>query len=334
MIPIFLACDENYAKYAAVTIASIVANTKSKIKFYILDGGIEQETQSRIIDILQGTDHSLEFISVQVELFKDFPHISRFSLSAYSRFLIPDLVPDIDKSLYIDNDMVVCGDVAEIYNKQLEGKGIGAVAYMDEDCNSKIYLKYKQKLNIQKEHRYFNAGLLLIDCKYWRQNNIVKQLMEKTALLKDILEMPDQDILNIVFESDYKELDAQYNLVVDLTARYQDFNKYIADIKGCYVLHYTGGNGVRPWVQKTVPGANYFWKHAKITSFYDELMIDLSLNQVEDLHKKLDLLFPSNFVSEIRLFNVFPIIKVKYKSNRKKVYLFGFIPLYTVLRGK
>ena len=332
MIPIFLACDEAYAKYAAVTISSIISNTNSQINFYILDGGMECETKSEIKSILQDTKHSLDFISIDMELFKDFPHIKHFSLNTYSRFLIPNLLPNIDKALYIDTDMVICGDITEIYNKQLDRKGIGAVAYMDEDCNPKLYSKYKQKLNIQAKHRYFNAGLLLIDCQYWRKYNIVKQLMEKTASLKDIIEMPDQDILNIVFESNYKELEPQYNLVVDLTARYQDFNQYIANIKGCHILHYTGGQGVRPWINKSAPGSCHFWKYAKITPFYTDLTIDLSLNQVENLHKKIDLIFPSNFVSEIKLFNVFPIIKIKYKSNRKKVYLFGFIPLYTILR--
>lgn len=332
MIPIFLACDEKYAKYASVTIASITANTSSKINFYILDGGIEHETQAKIRHILRDTNHSIKFISIDMKLFKKFPCIRHFSLNTYSRFLIPSLITNIDKALYIDTDMVVCGDIAEIYNRQLNGKGIGAVAYMDEDCNPKLYKKYKEKLNIQTKHRYFNAGLLLIDCKYWRKHNTSKQLMEKTTELKDIIEMPDQDVLNIVFESDYKELEPQYNLVVDTTSRYQNFDQYITDIKGCYILHYTGGNGIRPWVNKTVPGANYFWKYASITSFYSDLMFDLMINQSENLHKKIDLLFPNNFISEIKLFNLFPIIKIKYKSNRKKVYLFGFIPLCTIIR--
>ena len=332
MIPIFLACDENYVKYAAVTISSIISNTNSEISFYILDGGIEEESKSNLSSILCNTKHSLEFISVNINLFKDFPYIKHFSLNTYSRFLIPDLKPELEKALYIDTDMVVCGDIAEIYNKQFEGKGIAVVAYMDEDCDPKLYSKYKKRLNIQNEHRYFNAGLLLIDCEYWRKHNIVKQLMEKTFLLKDIIEMPDQDILNIVFESNYRELEPQYNLVVDLTARYQNFNQYISNISGCYILHYTGGQGIRPWINKSVPGANCFWKYAKLTPFYKDLVVDLSLNQTENLHKKIDLIFPGNFVSVIRLFNVFPIIKVKYKSNRKKVYLFGFIPLYTISR--
>ena len=332
MIPVFLACDENYAKYAAVTISSIVANTNSQINFYLLDGGIEQSTKDKIKEILKSTKHFIEFISINVDLFKKFPGISRYSLSAYSRFLIPNLVADIEKALYIDTDMIICGDVAEIYNKKLEGKGIAAVAYMDEDYNPKLYSKYKKKLNIQGVHRYFNAGLLLIDCKYWRKHNIVKISMDKVVSLKNILEMPDQDILNIVFESNYTELKPQYNLVVDLTAEYQDFNQYIANIKGCYILHYTGGQGIRPWIHKDVPGASYFWKYAKSTPFYTDLLFDLSSNQTENVYKRIDVLLPSSFVSEIKLFNLFPILKIKCKNNQKKVYLFGIIPLYSILR--
>lgn len=330
MIPVFLACDENYAKYAAVTIASIIAGTDSTINFYLLDGGIEEDTKNKLKSILQNSAHSLEFIAVDMSLFKDFPHIRHFSLNTYSRFLIPNLVPDIDKALYVDTDMVICGDVAEIYNKDLTGKGVAATVYMDEDCKPKLYLSYKKKLNIAAEHRYFNAGLLIIDCEYWRKHNIVEQLMAKTAELRDVIEMPDQDVLNVVFESDYLELAPQYNLVVDLTSDYQNFNQYIAGIKGCFVLHYTGGRGVRPWVNKSVPGAGYFWKYAKATPFNDELKFDLSLNQTEYLLKKVNLLFPSSYVCNVKLFKLLPIIKIKCKNNRKKVYLFGFIPLYSV----
>ena len=48
-ISIFLTSDENYAKYMAVTIQSIISNTKEKINFYILDGGIAKTTKNKII---------------------------------------------------------------------------------------------------------------------------------------------------------------------------------------------------------------------------------------------------------------------------------------------
>lgn len=330
MIPVFMACDEEYAKYAAVTAASSAAGASDALCFYILDGGIEDETRRKLQQIVKGSRHSMEFIKAEVSLFRDLPDMAHFSLNAYSRFLIPELKPEINKALYIDTDMIVCGDIAEIYRTDLKGKALAAVPYPEENINPHFWEKYKKRLGLPQNHKYFNSGLLLLDCDYMRKNLPPSALIKKTAEIKNKLQMPDQDVLNLEFAENYKELPQQYNLVADVMNRYCDFGKYLRDIHGCFVLHYTGGNGIRPWMRKTVPGAGLFWKHARKTPFYDELITDLCLNQTEKL---LELAAKDeNSVRTVKLFDFLTLVKTKVKKGRKKVYLFGFIPLYTVER--
>lgn len=327
IIPVILACDENYAKYMSVTIASVVAGTKEQINFYILDGGISDNNKEKLELQLRDTGHILKFVQIDTELFGTFPDIAHFSINTYFRYLIPDLEIKQRKVLYLDVDMVVCGDIAEIYNQNLDNRGIGAVVYADETFKPKAYGKYKRRLNIPPEHHYFNAGLLLIDCEYWKKYDIKQKLFEKTAALKDVLEMPDQDVLNIVFNKNYKSLAAQYNLVVDLTAERHDFNNCISKLKGCFVLHFTGGKGMRPWLHADVPGAKYFWKAAQNSPFYDDLKFDLLSNQVSYIES----LFPVKKVCTIKVFGLLPIFKMKQNKNKKKFYLFG-IPLFSMER--
>ena len=329
MLPIFLSSDENYAKYLTVTLQSIIANTKEKISFYVLDGGINEVNKTRIQKLIAEAEHNIEFIEMDKSLFKNLPDILHFSLNAYFRYLIPILKPEIKKTLYVDTDMVIEGDVKEIFDIDLEGKGLGATAYMDEDMNKNVYADYKEKLSLPQTHRYFNSGLLLIDCDYWRNNQITEKLFQKTNELKDQLKMPDQDILNLVFKEDYKELPTQYNLVVDLTADYKNFNSYLSSLKGCFVLHYTGGRGVRPWMKSNVPGEKYFWKYAKQTFCYGDLKQELFENQLAILQQKIESAFPRKRIYTIKLFDLIPLFKIISKKNKKRIYLFN-IPLFLI----
>lgn len=333
MIPVFLASDESYAKYMAVTIQSILSNTDTPIHFCILDGGIYPETKEKLATLTHNTSHTMEFITVDLSLFNKFPDIRHFSLNTYFRYLIPLLKPDISKALYIDTDILVQGDISTLFHKSLNGYGIGAVAYMDELYAPKTYLNYKKNLGLKKEHHYFNAGVLLIDCDYWRKNNITDVLLQTTHTFKNKLKMPDQDVLNIVFHTAYSKLPSQYNLVVDLTARYHDFKKYTSELSGCLLFHYTGGNDIRPWMNKNTPNADLFWKHAKNTPFYHELQIDLITNQAHLILKKIDRIYPKSSVTNITLFDLIPLIKIKQKQGKIRVFLFGFLPILKIKKN-
>ena len=332
MIPVFLTSDENYAKYMSVTIQSVIEGTKEKVAFYILDGGIERATADKIKNQLKNTKHSIEFIKIDLSLFQNFPDIRHFSMNTYFRYLIPDIKPKLKKILYIDTDMTIAGDVAEIYQTDLFGKGLGAVPYLEETYNKKEYQKYKQNLGLSAAHSYFNAGLLLIDCDYWRQHNVTQTLFEKTNLFKNQLKMPDQDVLNLVFEQNYHILPPQYNIVADVTSTYFDFDAYFARFQGCRVIHYTGGKGVRPWVKQDVPGQKLFWKFALKTPFFDNLKFELLLNQTTHISNELQAALPLSSTLRIRLFNILPILTIKTKQGRTKVYLFGIVLLLTIRR--
>lgn len=228
--------------------------------------------------------------------------------------------------MYIDTDMIVEGDIAEICNVDLDGYGLAAVPYLTEELKPQESIKYKKKFGLSQNHIYFNSGLLLIDCDYWRQHNISQILMEKTGELHDKLEMPDQDILNIVFKENYKILPKQYNLIVDTTMMFFNIKEYIQSLKGCYVLHYTGGKEVRPWLHVKVPEYQKFWNIAKKTPFYNDLVIELMFNFMDRMEHK------NGNTKLVKLFGFIPFLKIRtkngIKSIRKIYYLFNFIPLF------
>lgn len=324
MLPIFLISDENYIKYATVTIKSILSGTNEKISFYILDGGITKDSKEKIEKSVEHTTSSVEFIQIDVSLFSKFPDIAHFSINTYFRYLIPILKPQIHKALYVDTDMVINGDIAEIYNTDLDNYGLAAVPYLTEELHLPNLNKDKNILGLSPKHLYFNAGLLLINCDYWRSHDISKVLMDKTAEMYDKLSMPDQDVLNVVFKDNYKILPKQYNLIVDTTMQFFNFKEYIKAFKGCLVLHYTGGKEFRPWMRAKVPCYQRFWDLAKETPFYNDLLIDLVFNFMD----RVDRLNDNNNVKNIKLFGFIPFLKICKEDNIQKIYLFNLILLF------
>jgi len=119
MIPVFLISDENYAKYTAVTIKSVLSGTKEKIDFYLLDGGISSESKKIISEIVDTAGSSIEFIPMELSLFKNFPDVAHFSLNMYFRYLIPELKPNLNKALYIDTDMIIGGDILQHFSRRI-----------------------------------------------------------------------------------------------------------------------------------------------------------------------------------------------------------------------
>ena len=119
-INICLSCDDNYAKYAGVVIASILtnANQDDNIDFYILDGGITKEKKEQISSLSSIHNCQINFIEINPEMFADYSKVKThkyISIATYYRLKAPSLLPDIDKIIYLDCDVVVNTSLKELY---------------------------------------------------------------------------------------------------------------------------------------------------------------------------------------------------------------------------
>lgn len=274
MIPIFLISDEKYAPYMCTTIVSILENTTRACSMFILDGGILPDTRQQIQETAQRYPHlhEIEFIKIDKERFANFPNLMHFSLNTYFRYLIPELKPELQKVLYIDSDMVITADVGKLFDTDMQGAPLAAVPYRDErpDLNHFV-LAQKEKhikkiLGLPDSHLYFNAGLLMLDCEYFRQQGWVNKLFELTAEKANTIKYPDQDILNIIVCNNYHVLDDTWNAVIDIDKMYGVRHAELPN-----VLHFTGGAGTRPWMSLTCPYREEFDKYASKTPFANEL---------------------------------------------------------------
>ena len=298
MIPIFLSSDNNYAPYLAVTIKSICENTKSNIIFYILDCGIEGTSKTKIIEMVsQYKDTAIEFINpAEQNIFSECRVRNHLSSAAYVRLLIPQLKPQIDKAIYLDVDIIVNLDIAELYAQNINGHVIGSPF---GECA--VYHNYgiltKKTLGIDLEHNYFCSGVLLIDCKKWRENNITQKLKDIYDEYKDRMVHNDQDLLNILFSiNKYSSLDTKFNYII----------QYSPTKNPNVIYHYDGPT--KPWhfppnmKTNVIKYIDIWWDYAKRTPFYEELQKGYKYNTPE-------------VVYELKL----SILLWKYQNVKKKI---------------
>jgi len=203
----------------------------------------------------------------------------------YAKFFIPefDVSKKIKKAIYLDCDIIVKKDIKSLYDIDLENYIIGAVTE-DLIYNNKIYkLRYYdanrqkefddlKKITNNRQHVYFNSGVMLIDMEKWRKEKITEKAIKMASIIKNYL--VDQTVLNAALSGKTKVLDSKYNEFTNKFELYSkhvdmDILKYIRDnYPKTVIIHYAGK---KPWNSTDVIERDEFWKITKYTDFKTEL---------------------------------------------------------------
>lgn len=134
--------------------------------------------------------------------------------SVWYRLLLPRLLPEATRILYLDADILVTGDLSALLDADLGGMGLGAVQNVRApDVSSMHGLAAWQHLGLDPGLAYFNAGVLLLDAVMWRDDDLENRSIELAHELAglDLLPMADQDTLNALFAGAWAQLDYRFN---------------------------------------------------------------------------------------------------------------------------
>jgi lipopolysaccharide biosynthesis glycosyltransferase len=134
-------------------------------------------------------------------MFKKIEHIS---VETYFKLFLPSILK-VSKILYLDVDLIVVGDLADLYTHQLGTFSIAARTY---DNSLKWVVERNLSNGLPEEHNYFNAGVLLLDLDLLRRNKYFEKAIN--LVLQDN-NINDQDALNRIVKNDFSELQAKYN---------------------------------------------------------------------------------------------------------------------------
>lgn len=266
-IPIVYAVDDNYAPFLCVSLKSILDNMNKDyfLKVYILNTGISEKNKSRIIEIAEENcnDVDVEYVDVadRMDSLKDKTHLRDYYTNAiYYRIFIPSLFPQYEKIIYIDCDIVLINDISKLYNVDL-GDNIVAAVHEEAMSSFDCFGSYSEEFLGVPRMQYFNSGLLVINTAEYRKEAIETKFIN--LMLSEKFEVaPDQDYLNVLLKDRVKLVDVGWNKTPIPGKKFPD--KLIS------LIHYK--LNFKPWHYKGVRYEEFFWKYAKETPFYDDLI--------------------------------------------------------------
>ena len=233
-IDIVFGIDNNYSKYCAIAIQSILShlNSNYKLNIAIIYEKLSIKSLNNFKTIKSKQLNKITFHKIYL---KKFMKSNYWHKSIFYRFYIDRILPkNIKKIIYIDSDIFVNDSIHKLYNIDLKNYNIGAV--IDAGTINRNYLdKLEMKSNV-----YFNSGVLLINIKKWKSDKITTKLEKTIKKYGANLQNPDQDLLNIIFEKKFKIINPKWNLQTIMYSNY----KYWKYLKNKGVHHFTF---VKPW---------------------------------------------------------------------------------------
>lgn len=279
-------CDPRgtYSRHAAVTMASIFANTVKAVCIYIIhDDTLTKANREKLELLTLSYGQEIKFVNVENMLDGDRFDLSKLTIDGARgtlfRLLLPDIV-DVDKIIYLDCDIVVNMDISELWDVPLDDHAVAAV----RDIWSLDYLNGKPlpwRLDMAwgilgvARGEYFNAGVLLMNLKKLREKyNFLAATADFYAKYKKCITLADQDCLNHIFANDKLLIDEKFNHI-NAEGVGED------DLRGS-IWHMAGG-AAKPWVTCTRPLVDdLYWRYLRLTPYCrdDNALIRLMLNDL------------------------------------------------------
>ena len=306
-----MAFDDKYLYHGMVAILSMYNNFRSNkgIKLFILCSSNLSVLSRKLIKNEFDGKVEITFCDVDSEIFKNFPlNRKHININTYFRLVIDQVLLDIDKVIYIDADVVVYGNIAELWQVDL-GENMIAGA-LDEGGVSQA-----RRLRLSPESNYINAGVLLFNLKAVRGkcHNLFSEYCKIYIDHQDKIILQDQDILNIFYDGGIKVLDLRWNINSRIFSQNTLERKYNQDdeiiaVDNAGIIHYT--DSYKPWT--------FFCSHP-YAGLYWEYRMSLSKNKMllsEHMARLNNKYF--NFSYSVN-FNrvVFKIFGLKFNVNKK-----------------
>ena len=264
IIPIFFAVDDNYLPYLAITLESLWENSSHEYDYeiYILNSGIREDYQQKILRYNERDCLHVSFVDVTQRLKKIFDKLHMrdyYSAATYYRVFIAEMFPQYDKAIYLDSDTVVLGDISEMYNYDLGNNLLGGAPC--EGVNSfDVYKRYVIEVDGLNPDYFFNAGVILMNLKAFREEGFYEQFADLLGKYKFRL-IQDEDYLNVICQDRILRLPRAWNKTPvgpDKLPREE-----------LRIVHYL--MTWKPWHYMDIPYQEYFWEYAVRTEFYDLL---------------------------------------------------------------
>lgn len=282
VIPVFYTITDDFAPYAACSIASIIkhADPKKSYRIMVLYDKISFKNYVKLRNLVT-KNCEIQFHKVRHSIYLRavIKHCSNkvgagdfFSSAVYFyRSFIARLYPMYGKAVYVDSDTILLDDVANLFETDLKGNVLGAVVDKKVEIVPE-FRKYVENALGVPHKEYINSGVLVLDLKQLRKMHYLSKMVDIIEKYDASLVAPDQDYLNVLCRGKILHLDPKWNADPS------------AGVKGVKLVHFNLFK--KPWQCDNVDGEEIFWEAAEKSGYYHDLQKKKKLYSVNDIRVK------------------------------------------------
>lgn len=287
-VPIAFAFDNNLVLPACVCISSLMMHAKEDTCYdiYILHSEHEHLKHEELDKLPQFYPNcQVTYIKVG-DAFNDGYEVRGITKATYYRLLIPQLIPQHDKIIYADVDIIFRSDLTDVYNTNVEDEYVAATydlgMILSKDGN-----KHITQIGLSTPMQYMQAGFILMNSRKLREDNLIEQFK---TLYKNNYKFQDQDLLNICCLKSHKLLPFKFNMTDYVNYYIHNGHDYFSNISSEEIndalatgtIHY---NGHKPW-KKYCVNFDIWWEYYRKSPYYDEkVYFDFFYEKMDELDR-------------------------------------------------
>lgn len=243
-IPIVMICDRNFVMQTCVALASLCLNKKETTKYevFVIVADCDNESAS-LLEKTSSADFRVKVIDTTLDKYRNIKQLAHVPLASCLKFDVCELIPQYDKLLYLDGDMIIRQDLSELYQTELADNYVAGVVH---------------SLGVLTGERKLNGGVLLFNASKIRQEALRDVFINTRQSLGNRKSM-DQETFHIVFGDKKVFLPPKYNVMLDkldYEKKYYSIKDYNAFFHTVYksrreildtavIIHFTGE--IKPW---------------------------------------------------------------------------------------
>lgn len=245
------AADAGYVPHSAAMLHSLFAHNRGQaihVHFLHLEG-LDAGAVARLAELCHRHGAGFTAVPVARARLDGLPVRGHFPAEAWLRLVLPEVLPELSRVLWLDSDVIVLAPVRELWTLDLQGMSLAA-------CPNAVMFSFRDvitNIGVADRQLYFNSGVMLMDLERMRAESATASMRLAAQRAAASIMFADQDVLNMVYHRRYRRLPLKWNVLsqtyinVPETLRVHGRDEYEEAMARPRILHFTGLAKYKPW---------------------------------------------------------------------------------------
>ncbi|MEM0964249.1 MAG: glycosyltransferase [Bacteroidota bacterium] len=263
-LAVVAATDDGFAMPTVVALSSVARRSSVPLALHVIDGGMSETIADRLwgalgrVSVRAGQRGMPVHVAVHrpsSSQVQDLPTHAHITTPTYLRMLIPELLPEARRAVYLDGDVLATGDIAELADVPLVDPAgrpapaagevsypLGTLAGRRDQYRPEGFAPCYVGRDLPMDTPYMNAGVLVLDLDVWRSEALARSVLEDIRTHVDSYALMDQDGLNAVLAGRWARLPPRWNVRAGTALK----GAVLPELSEVRLLHFTTGR--KPWL--------------------------------------------------------------------------------------